>query len=435
MSLEKYLNKVKIEKVIDPGVGDEPASADTTVTNLPSDVISEREVTQTPIAVLVDDLITQSQNVQILVASVISEINEANKSDLGFSIYHDMVKANSFNPKSLITDSTAKPVQVYTPNQVKAAERDVYRRCVDTRAPFMQDLYDIAADAGLSEYTLSNFWKGISIPNSLYSSFDGNELAYYALAKEQAHLNELKSATIAIQDNKVERLAHGFMSALANKVISNVSMYADQKVLKQIESTVALLKQIKSLLVIVSILNTSDWEKFAANLKDIFGNFLHYTATRLAKQSAHAIIGGIHGNVTEFLDGLDSYLPFDVGLTEVPEVTEFMNQVEYSLLTQLTTIEDDFLARESIETKMNESRALLLANSRKNSKTKQFLDLLDQIIIVLDAMRASLANVNANLQLDVDTLTQTLVNKADAYVKKVATRPTTMSRPALRNET
>lgn len=417
MGFDKYLKKREITKIIDPGQGESPKAIFTTPER--SEINNkERDIVVTPLKTTINDLVSLSQSTQQLILDTIENIDSINSKSDDFVKYHGMVKSNHFNPSILINNPNARPKIVYQPNQIKLAERVVYRSSKDPRAPFVQDLYDHLADAGLSEYVLSNYWNRIVVTNGFYDNFDStNSLPKFAIHKEQQHLLMLRESAERINRNKAEALSYGFLKAFSHKINNQIYLKSPTEQIQQIGKIIQTLKHIRIALSIVSIVNTENWETFTANLKDVYGDFLQLTATKISKISAYSFIGGIQESVFDLLDGFEDLIPFGVELETIPESREFMSQIDNSFSYFLRQIEDDLVYRDGMQTKLEENRQILLLNSRKNSKTNQFMETIDATVVFLEQIRSALTNISTMFSIDTEILTQNLVNNIDSYIR------------------
>lgn len=428
MSFNKFINKKEIKKVIDPGIGDLPNNTDKPLPKIPEYQDQVRDIQSTLIKLTISDLATEAANLQVQIRNTIDDIVQANKSDAGFTKYHQLVAENHFNPVVLLTDSKAKPPITVESNAIKIAERDVYRRVNDTRAPFIQDLYSLLADAGLSEYVLKEQWAKIANPNKFYDSFnEKDEFVRFALEKERQHLALIKESTERIHRNTVERLSYGFMKAMALKITNEVHLTTPREQIQQIDNVIKMLNNIKAILTISVIINTENWERFVSNLKGIYGDILQITATKSIKTTAYAIVAGIKDKVMEFVEGMESIIPFELDIEEIPEMRELLDQVYSTLGVQLSKVEDDLISREATYSKLEENRQLLYLNSRKNSKTKQYLELLDKVTHYLNQIKQTLQSLNESFILDTEKLLQTMITGADDYIRSIATKPSDAS--------
>lgn len=419
-SFDRYITPKKIEKVIDPGNGDAPGTSILKQETLTS-TNPIRDIVETPLTVVVQDIIQEAQSTQNYINEVLNDISETNKSDAGFTVYHEMIRENHFNPVILLKNPSARPVIKHLSNTIKAAERDVYQRLVDPRAPFVQDLYDHLSDAGLSEYVLESYWKKMVEPNELYSSFDLEHAApRLALGKELQHLRQLRDSASRINRNKVQRLSYGFLRAFSDKLANGIYTSVPKEQIAQIDTLLKILKQIRAILVVVSIFNTDNWEKFVSNLKDIAGDTLQTIATKVARTAAYPFVAGIQDKVLDFLDGFEDMLPFGLGFENVPEVSEFIGQINGCFGTFIGQVEDDLVYREGVQIKLEENRQLLLGNSIKNSKTKQFLQAIESTVQYLEEIKSLLYNINQELIVDSSILTQKLILGVENYLGGVS---------------
>ena len=217
--------------------------------NITPEQLAIRSVTNTPIATRVSNIIQLSQSVQSQVANAISNISQANSSNPDFVLYQSMVQANSFNPAILIQNPTATPSAMYTANQIKAAERLVYRNSTDPRAPFIQDLTDMASDAGLSQYALTQYWQKIVAPNSMYSSYNDSEpLTRMVLDQEEQHLQIIQDSTQRIQSNTLQGVSSCFLQAFSQKISNQIQTAIPALQINNLNTTINTLTQIRNVL-------------------------------------------------------------------------------------------------------------------------------------------------------------------------------------------
>jgi hypothetical protein len=420
MSFDKYISHRKIEKTVDPGNGD-----------LPSSLLLKKDRSETPeaakavvktsLSTLVQDIIEESQAIQREIYDTIDEIVETSKSDSSFVRYTQMVKDNHFNPVALLRNPSSRPTIKHLPNTIKAAERDVYNRVVDPRAPFVQDLYDHAADAGLTEYVLTSYWKKMVEPNDLYDVFDGEHTApKLALGKEAQHLRQLRDSANRIKRNKLQQLSYGFIRAFSDRISSRVYSSIPKEQIAQIDNIIQLLKQLRTILTVVSIFNAESWEKFVSNLKDIAGDSLQVIATKVTRTAAYPFIAGIQDKVLDFIDGFEEILPFDLEIADIPEAQDFVNQIHGCFGTFMAQIEDDLVYREGIQIKLEENRQILIANSQKNSSTKQFIQTINSAIQFLEEFKSLLENMDRELAFNIATLSEKLIQGLGGYSESVS---------------
>jgi hypothetical protein len=419
MSFDKYLNKRQINKVIDPHVGTTKPVPVTVIENTP-----ERTIPRSGFKILVSDLIAEARITQSEIQSTINEIYTVSSSDSGFREYYEMVKANHFDALELLKNPKAKPPEKYTSTQIKAAERDVYRRIVDPRAPFVQDLYFLKFDAGVSEYALTRVWDKLLDPNELYDKFpEDDRLVRYAISKEAMHIRQIRESSHRIKKNKTSQFVDEFLSVLAHKLISRIQKDTPRSVMSEISTLVRLLRQIRAVLQISTVFNNENWEKFSGSIKDIYGDYLNYVARKLVTTQAYAIYGGVQSKIGMFTNEIDQNLPLGLRLDELPSILEFKSQIDSVFYKNLAKIEDDLLAKEEIAIKMEESRQLMYLNSRKNHRTKQYMDVLSSAISYLESARYALENTSTFTTLAVERLIATLNEGAVNYMHKVAVAP------------
>lgn len=418
MSIDKYIKQSKIGKVVDPGLGDAPMFGSVKEVTSPVPI----EVPETPIGNLVQDLIVEAQNVQTEIQETITLIVETNKQDPTFASYATMVKENHFNPIVLLQNPNARPIEVHPYNLIKKAEAEVYQTLSDPRAPFVQDLYHLLAEAGLTEYSLKRVWDS--------NIQDSPPLLQYALKREQQSLTNIKYSQNRIKSNVAQSIGYGFVNAIAEHVMSQLASQDFTNQLKVIEQVKTLLRKIKLILEIGSIVNGSFWDKFSTNIKDIYGDFLLLTANKITKEQSYnlyhiiekKVTDGINHNLESFIQGLDRIFPPEFEITSIPEVQEFLSQINTTVRHNLETIEEDLVSKEGIQLKLEENRQLLVLNSQKNTKTKQYIHVIDEAIHYLDILRSEFYNLDGLLSTEKEKLVYSLLNKADNYIRTIKVR-------------
>lgn len=411
MSFEKYLKAKKIDKVVDPGGGQSPSAS--LLKESPTSIFDYDGVKDTPLDVTIDDLLLESQAVGSLVTTIIDEIVEENKSSQVFVEYHQKVKDNYFDPSILINNPDARPKIVHEPNDIKSLERQVYRSQLDPRASFIQDLYSQKTLAGLSEYTLQNYWKKMVRSNDFYTNFEVSDSVYLALGKQSQQLQQLREAAQRVQRNKVQSLSYQFLEAFSNRLTDQIYIEIPSAQITKINKLIETLKQVRAILNVAVILSNQDWEKFSINLRDIFGDTLQLIATHVSKLSAYPLLFGTNQSVNELIEGISDFLPLDLTVADVPEARDFVNRINSCYMDLFAIVEDDLIYRESIQIKTEENRQLLLANSQKKSKLQQYLEVMNSSINVLEEIKNTLYGLNTNITLDSKVIAQKLISSLD----------------------
>jgi hypothetical protein len=416
MNLNRFLNPVLIEKTVDPGQGDTPKAIFTQKKSLP--VEQEREIKETTIETQIKDIIEEAKTTQEAVLSIINEITEENINNDLFNEYHKLVAENHFNPAVLIKNPSARPNPIHEPNKIKAAERQVYRNSPDPRAPFIQDLYEHATEAGMIEYSHQTYWARMVNNNDLYSSFNADNAAFMlALGKDRQTLLQTRESANRIQRNRVERLNYQFLNAMSSRLVNQLQILIPREAIIKINEVIQILLQLRVLLLTISIANGEYWEQFSSNIRDIYGDTLQLIATRISRLSAYPIIGGVQNKVIEFVDDLVEFLPLDVTVSDIPEAREFVNQINGSIGHFIRQIEDDLVYREGIQIKVEENRQHLILNSQKNSKTNQFIKAVESAIKYLEQLKITLSGLEQDIATDLSMLTDRMVDGVDKYVR------------------
>lgn len=420
MSFDKYLKAKPIVKTIDPGPGSSPLSTNPTV---PLEVTTARDIPNTSLATMVDDLQAHALQVQTFVTSVINDIVTTNSSDPGFTQYVSMVKANYFDPTTL-TSGASGSTKVFSDAQVKIAERDVYRRVVDPRAPFVQDLHNMLSEAGLTQLTMKSVFNKIVSANNLYSEFDNDDrLTRYTLFKERQHLDELSAQADRIQKTKSGQIADNLLRAITQRIIDEINVAAPKEIINKVNDVINFFNQIKTLLGIAQILNTENWERFATDIKDVFGEFVNYSSNRIAKAQIYSIVGGLQDKILTFTDDIEKHLPFGLQLSDIPELRELQNQIDSVFLKSLSKVEDNLVQKEGDSAKLEEARRLMVMNTKKNLKTKEFMATLTQVINALQELKRELQAFNTGIQFDTAEFLTTLRTRLANFNQVVAISP------------
>lgn len=429
MGLKKFIDPRKIKKTVDPGIGKVGSKAP----DLPVEFLESRENTEKDLKNVVDDVYELSLVVSNEIAENIQAIFQLNKEDPVFSNYYEMVSKNHFNPKTLIDNPQARPAIVYSANAIKAAERDVYRRLHDPKAPFLGDLFNMLCDVGTTQYIIKRVWDGMLFANTVYDEYDHrNRLTRLAIFKERQYLEELRQRNQYIAKTKIARLSERFIDGIARKVIYEAHSNTPKDAIKNINKLLKTIRQIRLLLRMYQLLNTENWERFVQIVQEHTYDCMIATVRRTLSAQCYSILGGIQNNVLDFTNELEHFLPAGEITGYVGDLKELRVQVDGALFENLKKVEDDLVAKEAALMRSKEGRSLMLDNAIKNDKTKQLMFALGKIQDFLETFKSELLVGQGQIISDEISKLKSYVSKGlDDYTKRVTyTKPRSTLLPA-----
>jgi len=410
MALEKFTNKRVIKKVVDPGSGSIPGKI-----SLPQEIKETREIAQISYTTAIEDLIDYNQQVAADIQVTINDIYERNKSSTYFVKYAQLVQENYFDPVILLTAPDAKPLAPHSSITIKSAERDVYRRLVDPRAPMYQDLHNMLFDLGSMKYVLESTWKGILNQNSLYDNIQESQVVRQVLERQEMNLKALAARNLEITGALPKQLGDKLINALANKIFSQARNQATPEIPSWINHLATTLNQIKVLLNLNVLKQSKEWEHIAQNLYKGYLDQLAIVTKERINAQIYSFQAGIQKNIGDFLNQIQ--LPdFDFDLADVPEFVHFQQSIQEVLGGNFGEIENDLISREIASLKSEESRSLLLHNVLKTTQVKQYLNLVGSIHSWL-----------ASAKLELSTSTQLSSTDHTEYVNKLSAAMKTAS--------
>lgn len=413
MGLEKYITKKTIKKTIDPtaGLGLNISRP------IPKEFDIPDQTKKTPVSILLGDLLAQATDVIGEANAVATEIYEANKTDPGFIHYVDVVQKS----RPDLSSRVYRTIQTISHSEVKAAERDVFRRLIDPRAPFIRDLYRISDEVSSISLNLQDLWTTLTTPNRLYSSYETSRVVKYSLLKEQQYLALLKNHTQQIKNNNLQMVSACLVRGLVRGVIDKSFSRISEVEGKSIDSLIHLLETIRATTVLLqtSQINITEyWEDFQENVGRSFKDMFTYIGKQAVNQVAFTFFGGVENKIFDYLGSLSQLIDastIDGG--PCIDLVEFRDQIGSSLHLHLSKVEDFLLERERLAHEVDENRQAAILTSQKNSKTNQFVYLLNSLIQELEKLRVSTINVDNQT---VAALTNKLMGSIKGYPKLIA---------------
>jgi len=369
MSLGKYFEQRKIEKVVDPEEGNlSPES-------IPPIDYSALDTSQdTPLPVLLEDISALADNAMQNADKAIEEISHVSD-DQVFTAYLEMVKANYFDAFKL-ADPNYTPVVVYSPKLILAIESEVYARIPDPRAPLVSDLYDLKSELGLTKLNLDTIWREVLADNNLYSDFEtSNPVVRYSLFKERQYIGILDSQISSIQKNVLQKVSDSFVNRFTGDLYRSLSYNYDSGV--QVNKA---LLQMRTLLQSSLLLNTDNFKTLKVSLSNVFNNYLSKAYSKLFSTYNNAIVGGFSSKTMRDLELFESILNSSGDVDINKDYTEFSSQLLRSIVSALQTSEADLVYKEGYFKKIGEDRQLQLLNTKKNAMTKQYIYMIDYLL-------------------------------------------------------
>jgi hypothetical protein len=417
MNFKDLLKKPNIKKTVDPGSGDSisPLTNQNIIPEIP------REISTTPIKSLVEDVISIASTTQFEIKQTIDDIYNTNKSDPGFLQYNELVNRSFFDPLTLLTNPNARPSQIVTINHIKLAERDVYHRVVDPRAPFLADLHRMREEAGVIQYTFTKVWDNITNPNQLYDDFEDNRLARYSIYKDRDYLNQLRVQNSRVQNNFVSSVQEALAKGLLRRIYDQVTFTESHKAAEKVDKIIQTLKQLREVSRAAIILQNANWETFQNLITDTLGNIINRITLRTIMAQNYALYGGLYNKISEFTQGLEELTGIDT--FDIPELLEFRLQVDSVFREQANKIENDLIKKEKDSAELENLRSHLYANSIKTSKTKQMVDGLDHIIQELNHLRAKLLTGDTFTEIQIEKVIASMKKRNQAYTQQVVVAP------------
>lgn len=416
MSFDKFLKHRNIDKVVDPGTGDLPLTK--------SDVLKDAQVTResqpTGLNKLVSDIIDLANQVRGEIQETINNVYETNKSDPGFIKYAQLVTQTHFDPAVLITSPKEIPDLSASVVLLKKAQRDVYKRVRDPRAPLYMDLHRLLSEAGLSLYAMDRIWSSALLDNELMDPAENGRLAKYALYKEEQYLRGLRQQNARISKNTISKISECFFRGFSDRLVRDITSDDTTEAIRNIDNTIKTLRQVDLLLGISSIKLNKNFEKFEDTISGIFTNFIKYTGQRIIQDQTTAFFSKIRGETLDFVLDIENIF----GGVYCPLLAEMRDQVEdsaYEILSK--AVEDSLIHREAIMIQTEEARSILFSNTQKMSKNQQFRNSIKVSIAFLENLKAILQSENLLASNISDRLIETLKRSEYDLIAKVAHLP------------
>ena len=383
VKINDLISKKSIPKVVDPG------SSATSFQEVSKEVEKPTEISS-----LFTDISDTALSVNSLVDNTINEIITYNNSDPDFNEYVNLVKENYIDPENLAQYETYTPKNPH--GKILVKERIVYQNLTDPRASFIRDLFNIKYEVGSIKVVSSNIefiLKDTRRDIAESSSFDVLRLF---LAKNNQHLERLRNDTQRISNNRVARIANGIITAFINKVYGRISAETNSEKINKINEVLRSLRQLRTVLEVALITENKDWERFQDDILSVYGDYIGFVSNQIVASNSFILFNKAQNSVFDLIDGIDSDLSLNLDLSSIPEVTEFVRQIDGAFFRSVADMQDQLLYSESNYARLQESRAIMLSNSQKKSKTLQYVQMCTSLIENLEAIKSmfSVSQVN-----------------------------------------
>lgn len=399
MALKDILSKPKVTKKVDPSTGDVVNQALD-----PSLVASDTLIDDTPVRQVVYDLEPVYTEVQSEILSAIATIESVNSGSKVFREYAEVVKAQYFDPMTLLTNRNARPAQVeYV--RLRSLEREVYRTSDDPRAPFYWDLHRALEDLGINRYALERIWKDIVESNRLYSELEPGRMLSFALFKERQQARSLQIYSRSILSTIPSALGSCFANTVADGLVNGVIGTLND--LERVELALRGFDNLASVLSLGLLDSGSAWESIVSTIDKSRGPIMDAISNHIASTQLFAVTNGLFPQLHSVFNALD------IGSGDCDEFDLMRNQAERFIGEQINRVQQHFLNRERIGIEISKLRTGLLVNASGAAKNKAYTKSLNAIRGTLSGVRGTIRNQGTLNEIVRESVRNNLMNQLE----------------------
>lgn len=362
-TVDKYLQKVYVPKKVDDTLSTAPKPS-----KVNPETLLPVDIAPTPHSALIEDVLATAVETQKAVKAAIEEIVEANKLDINFSKYAELAAQTFFDMNLLLVDQGARPPE---PDPLLGAlERDVYRRLVDPRAPFLRDLYRMMTEATLSEFMMKRVWsKSANTPED-----SDDRLGRLSLYKEKQYLRSTQRQAKAVSDLRPAPISTWDIRGLAERLLQVAT--EGEGVARSVEEAIKAAKSLQQLMRMSTISSTTTWEKFSDILANLYFDPISLASARMQREIYYPWFRKSRKQVLDIVSVI--HLLPEGGI--LPGMAEMKDHAEAGLLQMLRNMEEDLLTKERRMIEIEEARLILLMNVYKVSYSKNLTHLLGAVV-------------------------------------------------------
>lgn len=385
MDLQELLSTKEIKKKID----DEALSQRSEFLGysaVPKEIKDIQVNEDTSISSILDDLVVSSKILQQEGEDLYNSIVIQTAQDKNLLTYLDLIENYYWNPVNLLTDQNSRPDPLVDYSQLKNLELDVYQEYNNPSVMFLGDIRRVIAEGGYINYLAEFAWKDLeSYYHSDNDSIDN--LIRMHLYTEQERLQQKRAYLSAIKTSDAVTISNSFLTAL----VSNLNLSTPTGTLKSLEvvdKQIKTLKSIRPYLKISLITSSYKWLDLKNILNDLWGTYYHQTMDSYTRSFAINAGSFVNKGIFEILEALESFSGLE--LDGVKEVADFKNLVTNVIYSNLSVIEQELVEREVKENTAHHTRFMKLIEANKASKTKKYLELIDELILQLELYKANI---------------------------------------------
>lgn len=385
-SISDLIKRRKIEKYIDQVV----SLARTRQPTVPPQDETGREIEKTNVSGLARDLIESIQRAKEAIEGARIDVFESNKTDQNFLTYAQLVKDAKENSVQRLVVKSGVVTQNISPTKIKFYENKVYEGTNDPRAPLYRDLTNMSLEMDFLDIITRRFWEPLIQGTSSEAPDENDRLTRYLLLGQSRYVTLIETQANRIKDARIERVADCFARSIAHQIVGRVESGDFREVVINIDNVIRTLRKIRALLSIAQVDLKQIFGKFQDVLQSVVTMNLQALGRHTINNQVSVFINSARQEIIDFTSELgvlnQASKCFDTGL--------FKEVLDNSLLGLLRKVEDQSVLNNSAYVQAEEARKLVLSNSHKNSKIKQFKRSIDRIISILSTLRGTISRAD-----------------------------------------
>lgn len=400
MDLQKLLSTPEIKKTVDDDVfyqRDDFGGFQ----NVPKEVKDIQVDTELPIQNIIDDLTSLAKVTEEEAQDLYNSIVFTTDQDAQFMEYLDLIESYIWDPMSLVNDTDSKPDPTVDYKKLQDYELTNFQQFNNPEVLFLQDIRRIVAESRYIQYLGDYAWSSLDRHYKNEDNQNADNLIRIHLFTETERLNQKRSYLKAIKTTSNVSISTTFLSALINSV-NLTTPVASQEFAQVITQTLKTMHALRPYFKLAIIASSYNWLNLKTILNDLWGTYYNVTVNSYTRAFMMSAGSFVNKGIFELIDSLENFSGLDIQGTG--ELAEFKGMINSVLSSNLSQIEQELIEREVKENTTHHTRYMKLIEANKVTKAKKYLELIDEIILKLELLRANFNTLGDYNQFELNRL-------------------------------
>ena len=407
MDLQELLSTKEINKKVDDDLSYKKGEL-FGFSETPKEVKDIQVNTETSMEVIIKDLSDLSDITRTEAENLYASILAETPRDEDFNNYLELVGQYTWDPMSLAADPESRPDPTIDYKTIQNYELVWAQQYNNPAVLFLSDIRRVISEAGYIKYLSNYAWDNLQRHYKNENNDTADNLIRIHLFTEIERLNQKRLYLNAIKTSNNVKIANSFLTGLLNSVNLTVPSGV-QELGTVLTNNIRTLQALRPYFKIFIISSSYKWLDFKSILNDLWGTYYTITMASYTRSFTMAAASFINNGIFDLIESLENLSSFDISGTR--EAADFKNMVNSVLQVNLSSIEQELVQREVKENTTHHTRYLKLLEAQKITKAKKYLDLLDEVILQLELLRANLNNTNNYNQFELNKMVLSLQEK------------------------